>query len=294
VELEEARRARREVVRIGHREGCEEREGAEVFAASDVGEAESEGSALVASTPDEEPRPVLRLYGSPSPRAGTDLPALSGPAAPSIVAAPPRASSSARLPVTGPPGAVDVVPPIPERPLLVTDPVTRSSADVTTSAPGDAAAEGSPDGTREGFGGSALPRSAGSVTMSSAGPGVEDPVVREYRAALGFVEARRWNDALGALARFAAAHPDHPYADNALYWQGEVLYAQREYRRAMEILETMIRRYPRGNKVPDALLRLGYCSLRLGDPERARTYFERVRREHPDSVAARLASREET
>jgi tol-pal system protein YbgF len=122
----------------------------------------------------------------------------------------------------------------------------------------------------------------------------DDPIVREYQAALTHVEARRFDLAHLALARFAREHEGHPYADNALYWQGEVLFIVRDYRRAIATFEALIARYPRGNKTADALLRIGLSHERLGDRERARAYFRRVRDEHPGSVAARLASREET
>lgn len=138
------------------------------------------------------------------------------------------------------------------------------------------------------------------ITVASAPPALEprapedDPIVREYQAALAHVEARRWADALESLARFASAHPDHPYADNAMYWQGEVHYAQREYRRAIEVFGALARRHPQGNKVPDALLRIGLALEHLGDRDGARAYFRRVREQYPDSIAARMAAREET
>lgn len=133
------------------------------------------------------------------------------------------------------------------------------------------------------------------LTIASSPPEPhDDPRVREYQAALAEVEARRWESALASLEQFARAHPDHPYADNAIYWQGEVLYARREYRRALVVLEGLVARYPGGNKVPDALLRIGFCLQRLGDPDRARATFRRVREQFPDTVAARMASREET
>ncbi|MDQ3035062.1 MAG: tol-pal system protein YbgF, partial [Myxococcota bacterium] len=122
----------------------------------------------------------------------------------------------------------------------------------------------------------------------------DDAIVREYQSALAHVEARRWELALASLTRFVAAHPDHPYADNAMYWQGEVHYARREYRRAIDIFGALAERYPRGNKVPDALLRIGLSLEHLGDRDGARAYFRRVREQYPDSIAARMASREET
>jgi tol-pal system protein YbgF len=242
--LDEARREPREVVRIGEGRNCAPDDDPELFADE--------------STPEESgPRPVLRLYGSPHPAAFREVPPLRGPVAPRIVAAPPTVASLARLPVTGPAGAADQVPAIPEHPLVIAD---------------------------------APPPEVPRVRPQPTEP---DAAVREYLAALAHVEARRWEEALAALARFVRMHPEHPYADNALYWQGEVLYARREYRRAMQTFEALLRHHPRGNKVPDALLRIGHCLERLGDPARARIYFDRVRREHPDSVAARLASQEQ-
>lgn len=121
-----------------------------------------------------------------------------------------------------------------------------------------------------------------------------DLSVREYQAALQLVTSRRFEEADAALTQFLRAHPDHPYADNAMYWRAETLYARRDFSAAERELSEMVRRFPQGNKVPDALLRLGFCRQRQGDPEGARQYFRRVVAGYPGSVAARLASREDT
>jgi len=121
-----------------------------------------------------------------------------------------------------------------------------------------------------------------------------DLSVREYQAALQLVSARRFEDGFAALTEFLRAHPDHSYADNAMYWRAETLYARRDFAGAERELSEMVRRFPQGNKVPDALLRLGFCRQRQGDLDGARQYFRRVVAGFPGSVAARLASREDT
>ena len=131
------------------------------------------------------------------------------------------------------------------------------------------------------------------ITVAPAAAPIEDGVVIEYRAALAHVSAREWDAALSSLARFVTAHPDHAYADNAMYWRGEVLYARRDYAAAIAELTSMIERFPSGNKVPDALLRIGFAYQRLGESERAREIFRRVREQYPGTVAARTASRED-
>jgi tol-pal system protein YbgF len=179
--------------------------------------------------------------------------ALPGPVAPPIVPPPPPGALD-RLPVVMTPGEPDSVPAIPLTPVVV-----------ATAAPATATVESDP----------------------------HDPIALEYRAALAHVSQREWDQALSALGRFVTAHPSHPYADNAMYWRGEVLYAQRDYPGAIAELSAMIERFPHGNKVPDALLRIGFSYQRLGERERAREIFRRVREQFPGTVAARTASRED-
>ena len=69
--------------------------------------------------------------------------------------------------------------------------------------------------------------------------------------------------------------PDHPYAENALFWRGECYFAKGDYLRASEQFEGVATRFPAGNKAPDALLQLGVCRQKLGDPTAAKEAFDR-------------------
>lgn len=51
----------------------------------------------------------------------------------------------------------------------------------------------------------------------------------------------------------------------------------------------MITEYPRGNKVPNALLKQGLAFLELGDKNSGRLLLEKVIREHPNTSPARIA-----
>jgi tol-pal system protein YbgF len=200
-------------------------------------------------------RPVLRLYGPPAP--------LGRPALSSDVAALP--GPVAPPIVAAPPiGALDRLPVV----------VTPGAPDEVPAIPDAPIIVAAPSPTR-------------------AAPAIDGPAEIEYRAALAHVSAHRWDAALAALSAFVTAHPDHPYADNAMYWRGEVLYAERDYAAAITELTSMIEHFPSGNKVPDALLRIGFCFQRLGESERARQIFRRVRDQYPGTVAARTASRED-
>ena len=96
------------------------------------------------------------------------------------------------------------------------------------------------------------------------GPGVPrssalDPEAKPaYEAALALVNSHQYDRALDALAAFLVKYPDHPYADNAMYWRGECYFAKGDYLRASEQFEGTVTRFPAGNKAPDALLKLGH------------------------------------
>jgi tol-pal system protein YbgF len=108
-----------------------------------------------------------------------------------------------------------------------------------------------------------------------------------YDAALALVNARQYDRALDALAAFLLKWPDHPYADNAMYWRGECYFAKGDYLHASEQFEGVVTRFPAGNKAPDALLKLGISHQKLGNPAKAKECFDRLAQTYPQSEAAR-------
>ena len=126
-----------------------------------------------------------------------------------------------------------------------------------------------------------------------AAPTLTDSGVGDSRRGLRLVRERRFDEALAALTAFLDVYPDHPYADNALFWRGEVYYLRREYGRALKEYQAIEKQHPWGNKLPDALYRIGQIHLKRGDRARAQAYFDKVREQFPDTAAARLALRED-
>lgn len=119
-------------------------------------------------------------------------------------------------------------------------------------------------------------------------PSALDPAAKQaYDSALALVNNKQYAPALEAFAAFLVKWPDHPNADNATYWRGECYFAQGEYARAAEQFEGVITRFPLGNKVPDALLKLGMSQEKLGNPQKAAQAFGRLQREFPNSEATR-------
>jgi len=120
------------------------------------------------------------------------------------------------------------------------------------------------------------------------GTGKLDPAAAgAYDAAIALVNARQYDKALDAFAAFLVRWPDHPYADNAMYWRGESYFARGDYRRASEQFEGVLARFPAGSKAPDALLKLGMSHQKLGDPVKAKECFDRLTELYPQSDAAK-------
>jgi tol-pal system protein YbgF len=120
-------------------------------------------------------------------------------------------------------------------------------------------------------------------------PSALDPEAkRTYDAALALVNAKEYDKGLEALAAFLVRYPDHPYAANATYWRGECFFAQGQYVRAVEQFDGILARFPLGNKTPDALLKLGLSYQKLGNPAKAKSYFDKLQSEYPRSDAAKL------
>ncbi len=115
-----------------------------------------------------------------------------------------------------------------------------------------------------------------------------DPDAKKaYETALGQLQAKQYDRGLEGLNAFLVRWPDHPYAENAMYWRGEAYFAQGEYLRAAEQFDAVVARFGNGSKSPDALLKLGMCHDRLGASQRAREYWDRLKREYPRSDAAK-------
>jgi TolA-binding protein len=77
--------------------------------------------------------------------------------------------------------------------------------------------------------------------------------------------------------------------ESAQFLVADIYYTQRDWRGALAEFEALVAAVPRGEKVPDALLKIGLCQRDLGDGTRAKRTWERLVRDHPQSAAARQA-----
>jgi tol-pal system protein YbgF len=112
-----------------------------------------------------------------------------------------------------------------------------------------------------------------------------------YNEALKAYKHNNYLEALSLFALFIKHHPKHSLADNALYWSGECHYTQSEYETSVVFFKKVVSQYPDGNKVPDALLKIGFSYLELGDFKNGRTYLTRTVSVYPHSAAGITAQK---
>lgn len=132
------------------------------------------------------------------------------------------------------------------------------------------------------------------VSTSEPGsrPSALDPEARKaYDQALEKARSGRHREGLELMSAFLVKWPDHPYADNAMYWRAECMAALGEPAKAIAELEGLVSRFPLGNKTPDALAKLSILYERQGDTAKAKTAADRLERDYPKSEAAKRRSR---
>jgi tol-pal system protein YbgF len=131
-------------------------------------------------------------------------------------------------------------------------------------------------------------RRARSAPLRASRPA--DPPRAEYERYVAALKVGNHAYAVAGLRAFIERYPDDDIADNAQYWLGESYYDQKDYQTAGGEFQKVLDRYPRGNKVADAMLKLGFCHAALGKLDRAREVLRHVVEQYPKTSPARLAS----
>lgn len=108
----------------------------------------------------------------------------------------------------------------------------------------------------------------------------------EFTQALEALRTGNLGGGVERMQRFADAHPKDPRADDALYLAAVGELGQDEPARAAKLLEQVIQRYPAGDVVQQAMLKLAECRVRLKQPAEARALLARVMTTFPGTPAA--------
>lgn len=108
----------------------------------------------------------------------------------------------------------------------------------------------------------------------------------DYRDGVQLVRAGQCEQAAPKFRAFIKKSPSSDLADNAQYWIGECYYGQRDYNKAIIELNEVLLKYPKGDKVPSALLTLAKAFADSGDKIDARLILQKLISDHPKSEEA--------
>lgn len=121
--------------------------------------------------------------------------------------------------------------------------------------------------------------------VMAAGPSATDIY---NQARIDYTQGR-YALAISGFQDVLGADPRGDLADNAHYWVGESYFAQRQYERAIESFDKVVRDYPDSNKRSDAYLKKAMSLENMGRRSEAMLMYELVIEQFPRSQHERIA-----
>ncbi len=123
--------------------------------------------------------------------------------------------------------------------------------------------------------------------VAALGAGMSDSEL--YNAAFELLKARRYDEARAGFLQVLSSWPQSSLLAQSRYWAAECYYVTSNFEAALPEFVQVVSEHPASNKVPDALLKIGYSQYELGSFGEARQALEQVSEQYPNTTAARLA-----
>jgi tol-pal system protein YbgF len=218
----------------------------------------------------EEPAPAV---APPTPAGASGLPVVT--LAPPVAKARPEAPAPAPATAPAPEALPRKAPPAPAMRSL--------AAALVPAAPS------TPLGADPSAGIGAGPEAAPEKPLEKTPIRFSNNPMSLYKSGYKAVLAGENDSGRAHLTEFLRRHPRHELADNALYWLGESYYAELVNAQALGYFQRVIEEYPRGNKVPAAMVKAALTLQRLGEPDQGRFLLQQVLEVFPTSDSARVA-----
>jgi len=107
------------------------------------------------------------------------------------------------------------------------------------------------------------------------------PPKEQYEFAVSFMKIGDYETAEFALKEFIDKNKDHNLAGNAQYWYGETFRIRQLYSDAATAYLDGYQNYPKSNKAPDNLLKLGITMVQLGEKDQGCKMISGLKKEYP-------------
>ena len=104
---------------------------------------------------------------------------------------------------------------------------------------------------------------------------------KQYEFAVSFMKIGDYETAEFALKEFIEKNKEHDLAGNAQYWYGETFRIRQLYSDAATAYLDGYQNYPKSDKAPDNLLKLGITMVQLGEKEQGCTMITGIKKQYP-------------
>ncbi len=109
----------------------------------------------------------------------------------------------------------------------------------------------------------------------------DKPPKEQYEFAVSFMKIGDYETAEFALKEFIDKNKDHDLAGSAQYWYGETFRIRQLYSDAATAYLDGYQNYPKSNKAPDNLLKLGITMVQLGEKDQGCKMISGIKKEYP-------------
>ena len=104
---------------------------------------------------------------------------------------------------------------------------------------------------------------------------------KQYEFAVSFLKVGDYTTAERAFREFVLSNPEHPLAGNAQYWYAETFRIRQLYTDAASAYLEGYQKYPKGEKAPVNLLKLGVSMVQIGEKDQGCKMINGVEKQYP-------------
>ena len=104
---------------------------------------------------------------------------------------------------------------------------------------------------------------------------------KQYKFATSFLKVGDYSTAERAFREFVQTNPDHNLAGNAQYWYAETFRIRQLYTDAASAYLEGYQNYPKGEKAPINLLKLGVSMVQIGEKDQGCKMINGVEKQYP-------------
>ena len=109
----------------------------------------------------------------------------------------------------------------------------------------------------------------------------EETPKKQYEFATSFLKVGDYSTAERAFREFVQTNPEHNLAGNAQYWYAETFRIRQLYTDAASAYLEGYQKYPKGEKAPINLLKLGVSMVQIGEKDQGCKMINGVKKQYP-------------